>query len=368
MKQFVLSIIILFNIGNACATDFDKIDKQSESVPANLKTATEIAHYLTRNLSNPTDKTRAIFYWITQNIKYDVAGMNSYKTYSNTQELVDEVLKKRKGVCSNYSALFQALCQSIGIQSYIIDGYIRLNGKLMLEGHSWNAVYIANHFYDIDVTWSSGFVSGNKFKQQFSDKYFMVQPSEFIKTHMPTDPIWQFSTNPITFKDFDTNNFQKLNYTSNFNFVDSIRSISTLTTQENLSRKKLRVIHLGITNSFIKEELINLTNEIEDEELLAVTKKFNHGVEIYNNSILIYNKYVLNREKDNTISSTNIEKNLNLLTSSRSQLDMSLNILNEIKTRNRKLYAKITTLKNQINREHNIIDNEISTMRKSLNN
>jgi len=65
--------------GIMMGADYTKIDKQAESVPGNLKTAKEIARYLTKNLHTPTDKVRAIYYWMAHAIRYDVANMNSKK-------------------------------------------------------------------------------------------------------------------------------------------------------------------------------------------------------------------------------------------------------------------------------------------------
>jgi len=123
MKRVILIFILIFSTGIMMGVDYTKIDKRAESVPQNLKTAKDITRYLTKGLNTPTDKVRAIYYWMAHAIRYDIAKMNSNETYTDPQQLVDEVLKTRKGVCANYSALFHACCQSVGIQSYIIEGY-----------------------------------------------------------------------------------------------------------------------------------------------------------------------------------------------------------------------------------------------------
>lgn len=366
MRQFILTIFILLNVSTSFGADYNKIDKQSESVPANLKTAKEIAQYLTRNLTTPVEKTRAIYYWITHNIKYDLKKMKLNRTYTNPQELVNDVLQKRQGVCANYTALFQACCQSVGIQSFVIEGYVRQNGKLVLNGHAWNAVKIANKFYYIDPTWASGYVEGAKFKQKFYDEYFMISPVDFIKTHMPLDPLWQFSSNPITFKEFDANNFQKLEGSSNFNFSDSIKTLSVLSPLEKLQREKQRIKQCGISNSFVKEYIVYLTNNIDIEEHNLVAGKFNQAVKLFNNSVSAYNKYVFNRKKSNIITLNNAPILLDLLDSSRREAESASRILNELKTKDLKLSNEISNLKRAIETEFKNIGVEIQLINEYL--
>jgi hypothetical protein len=346
----------LCTIGLAFGADFSKVDKHAESVPGNLKTTKEIARYLTRNLNNTTDKTRAIYYWIARNIRYDVDKMNSNTFYTDPQELVDYALATREGVCSHYSALFQALCQSAGVQSYVIDGYIRQNGKLILAGHSWNAVVIGNQFYDIDVTWAAGYVAKNTFIQKFRDDFFLVNPSDFIKTHIPFDPIWQFSSNPITFKQFDSNNFKKQENFARFNFFDSIKMIPTLSPVERLKREKLRIINSGISNKLLVERISDLSANIDNEELKIATNSFNQAVGMFNDGVFVYNKYITSGSK--ILNPKTAQKFLVVLNLSRQKTVLAADIASSINTKDKKLNKQIATFKKDIQKRLAIIDQE----------
>ena len=362
MKRFFLFFLLMLSFGAVFSTDYSRIDKQSETVPDRLKTAPQIAAYLTRNLSLPTEKVRAIYSWIAHNIRYDVAKMKLTESYVNPQELADYALSKREGVCANYTALFNACCLSVGIQCYVIEGYVRQNGKLMLNGHSWNAVRMDNRFYEVDVTWAAGYVDNDKFIPKYKDEFFMVSPSVFIKTHMPDDPIWQFSSNPITFKEFDTTNFQKLSVKSTYNFSDSILMLSKQNTIEQLQHKRRRIIQCGITNSFIKSVMANLYNEATNEELRIQTEKYNRAVAEMNNGVIEYNKYVIFRQNSAIKSKEDTLKLLDLLKSASEKIQEASRILSTVKTDNLILSTDVKNFRKEIESKFMMIDTEISNV------
>jgi hypothetical protein len=360
MKRFSLLAFLLFTISTGFCADYSKIDMKSETVPSNIKTAKEIARYLTRHLTSPTDKTRAIYFWITHNIRYDVGMLKSNYRYTNPQELIDDVLAKRKGVCSNYSALFNACCQSVGIESYVIDGYIRQNGKLYLIGHSWNAVKIDNRFYNIDATWDAGHVTDGKFTQQFRDANFMIPPAEFIKTHIPFDPIWQFSTNPISFKDFDSGNFEKPEESAYLNFSDSIKTIVSLTPLESLKRQRQRIIRCGVSNKLITETIHELTLHIENQELKIEVAKFNNAVNLFNEGVQLFNKHFSTLRNTKAGSAKLDSKQLEALNQARQKTETASLVISQIKTKDLKLNSEVNTFKKTIEKQLIAINKEIS--------
>ena len=50
MKRTILFLFIILSCGSMSGTDYSKIDKQAESVPKNLRSAEDIARYLTKNI------------------------------------------------------------------------------------------------------------------------------------------------------------------------------------------------------------------------------------------------------------------------------------------------------------------------------
>lgn len=342
MKRTILFILLILNIGIVFSVDYTKIDKQAESVPQNLKTAQEITRYLTRNLSSQKDKVRAIYYWIAHTIRYDVSKMNLNETYTDPQELVDEVLKNRKGVCANYAALFNAFCKAAGIQSYIIEGYTRQNEKTIFIGHAWNAVKIDNKFYCIDATWASGYVNGRRYTQMFRDKFFMIPPVEFIRSHMAFDPVWQFSNNPITHNEFENGDFSNLKTASNFNYADSIKVLSGLSLSEKLSREDRRIIKSGVTNNLIRSQVALNQQQI-------ISEKYNLAAETFNSGVVKFNYYVQCKNKQFQNLSMGDDKILGLLSATRQSVESAERTLSNLKTNNNELNHSISDLEKTIN-------------------
>ena len=359
MKRVILILLLFVSAGILMGADYTKIDKRAETVPGNLRTAKDITRYLTKGLNSPTDKVRAIYYWMAHAIRYDIAKMNSNETYTDPQQLVDEVLKTRKGVCANYSALFQACCQSVGIQSYVIEGYTRQNEKIVPIAHAWNAVYIDGRFYNIDVTWAAGYVRGKKYFQQFRDNYFLISPPDFIKTHMPFDPVWQFSNNPVTHKEFETDDFTSLKKQSNFNFVDSINTLSGLSSVEKSKRENLRITKAGITNKMIREKVIQNQQSITTEEYNTSAVNFNKGV-------IKYNEYIQYKNTQFNKLAIKDDKILELLSSARQLFESAEESLSNLNPENTGLKNAIHSMGTSIKRMKISLDEEDAFMIKYI--
>ena len=361
MKQFIFIIFITFETSFAFSADYSKIDKQSASVPQNLKTVEEIAGNLTRNLTNQTEKVRAIYYWISHNIKYDMGMITSNKSATSTQELVDDVLKRRQGVCANYAELFRACCKSVGVESFVISGFTSQNGKLDKISHAWNAVLIDEKYYFIDATWAAGHEDNGKYIHEFNDQFFLIAPAEFVKTHMPFDPIWQFLNNPITNKEFENGDFTKLKIPSNYNYSDSIKIQKDLNPIDKLVRENRRISKSGLTNSLVREIVAHNQQNI-------VTLKYNQAVEVFNKSVEDFNYYILCKNKQFDGTNMKDDKILELLSNSRQKLQLvekTISFLNSdngnVNRMMKEMEISIKEMKNKLSVEDSFVDKYIKT-------
>ncbi|MEI7503594.1 MAG: transglutaminase domain-containing protein [Paludibacter sp.] len=366
MKKFILISLILLNINISYCKDYSKIDNQSKTVPGNLKTAEEIAKYLTRNITSPTDKVRAIYIWITHNIKYDLAKMNSNSTYFNSQDLVDDVLENRKGVCANYAQLFHSCCQAVGVQSHVINGYTKQDGKIANISHAWNAVKIEKQFFCIDATWAAGYLDGGKYVHTFRDDYFLISPTEFIKTHMPFDPIWQFSNNHISHKDFENANFSKIESGTNFNFNDSIKIMEKLDSLEKLVRENRRIFHSGITNPLIEAQFAYNQKSIENYKYNKMVERFQEAQDLFNKSVGDFNFYIISKNKqfDNTSLKNDII--LKMLSSTRNNMVSAENILKGIYSNNSEMNNSMNEMKSAIENLKSKLEKEDEFVKKYI--
>ncbi len=92
-----------------CADWFLRLNgKNTEPTPV-IK---ELAEKLTRGLTTPSDKTRAIYHWVVGNIRYVYVSMGfaGYETQS-----AEEILRDRYGDCKGGSSLLLALLKAAGI-------------------------------------------------------------------------------------------------------------------------------------------------------------------------------------------------------------------------------------------------------------
>jgi hypothetical protein len=174
------------------------------------------------------------------------------------------------------------MCKAIGIESYVISGYTtdKVSNKIPELGHAWNAVKIKGEYLLIDNTWAAGYlIQKGNYVHEFRDEYFLIPPKEFIKTHVPFDPIWQFLNNPISNINLENKDFSSLHETGNFNYKDSIATIKDLDAITQIDKIIKRIKHSGITNKLIKS-YVNAS--LEHLEIF----KFNKWGTNYNN---IYN-------------------------------------------------------------------------------
>lgn len=288
MKQVLLICLLLMPFNFIFSSDYSKIDEQSYYVPYQLKTPPEIAKYLTRNLRNDEEKVRAIYFWTANNIRYDVnqiPGTDYRYHVANNRNFLQEVLTSHKGVCQHYAMLFDTLCRSVGIKSYLIIGYTFQNKQISTLSHAWNAVMINGNYFDLDVTWSAGYIEDNKFREEFHDDFYMVAPSKFITTHIPFDPVWQFLNNPVNHYDVLKGDFSAVKKRGNFNYSDSLKAIANRDTLTNQMCENLRIQHAGATNELIK-------NYVDYNKWNIDLSKYNSAVKDFRKSVGSYNKYI----------------------------------------------------------------------------
>lgn len=300
MKKLIILLFLIISSVLFGQVDFKNIDDNSKNIPKHLTTAEDIAYHLTKDLNTDEEKIRALYVWVAHNIEYDVSYLDGEARYASTDKILKEVLTKRKGVCQHYSDLFNAMANSIGINSITVLGYVKdINGGIFNYDHCWNAVKIGSDYHLIDVTWSSGYLHNNKFIREFSDEYFMVEPMVFIKSHIPFDPVWQFLSNPITHTEFKNNDFSKLDISGSFLFEDHIYNMESLDKIARLEQTNKRIIESGITNQLIKTHIEENDIHITIEKLNKAIDSLNYGIKNFNMYREVKDKKFLNQETKN---------------------------------------------------------------------
>jgi hypothetical protein len=189
-----------------------RMEARIRRVPQNLMDQvfadpeTALSGVVTSLISGVSDqflKAKTIHDWICDNIAYDTgmffSGRVSAQDYAS-------VLKKKQAVCSGYANLFNEMARLAGIESIGINGYSKGFGYSGQIGrntdHAWNAVYISNKWYLIDVTWDAGSVDQRTFIKGYSTEWLFLDPRPFLYSHLPEENAYQYYAPVLTTADF----------------------------------------------------------------------------------------------------------------------------------------------------------------------
>ncbi|MDI6045208.1 transglutaminase domain-containing protein [Flavobacterium yafengii] len=313
MKNIYLVLFFFFSFMSfgQVNTGYSLVDAKMAVIPASSTTSTDaIAKYINSNFKTETDKIRAIFYWTASNISYDVANMFVINFNETEQEKIAKTLRTRKGVCIHYAVVFNELSQKIGIQSYIIDGYTKQNGKVSDLAHAWTAAKIDKKWYVFDPTWGSGYVNNGRFSKKINNYYFKAQPDKIIASHIPFDYLWQFSNYPITNNEFYEGKIQINKTKKYFDFEKEIIKYNALPEVDQLFTSAERIEKNGLKNAMIleryegkKQQLTYLRQNTNIEKLNAIVNEMNQAVVLLNDFIHYRNNKFKPTFSDDEISS-----------------------------------------------------------------
>nr|WP_315212054.1 transglutaminase domain-containing protein [uncultured Flavobacterium sp.] len=307
----VLFFFISFMSFGQVNTGYSLVDSKMAVIPASSTTSTDaIAKYINSNFKTETDKIRAVFYWTATNISYDVANMFAVNFNETEQEKIAKTLRTRKGVCIHYAVVFNELSQKTGIQSYIIDGYTKQNGKVSDLAHAWTAAKIDKKWYVFDPTWGSGYVNNGRFSKKINNYYFKAEPANIIASHIPFDYLWQFSNYPITNGEFYEGKIQINKNKKFFDFEKEITKYNDLSEADQLFASAERIEKNGLKNAMIleryegkKQQLTYLRQNTNIEKLNAIVNEMNEAVVLLNDFIHYRNNKFKPTFSDDEISS-----------------------------------------------------------------
>ncbi len=168
-----------------------------------------IANLLTKNLTDKTDKARAIFTWITHNIGFDLKNARNNDPEKNTAVLA---LLNRKTTGQGYASLFQDMCSSAGLRCLTVEGFIKYGpeqiGDTKTEkNHTWNVLQLGQSpeaWYYVDACRGSGYPDEDfkTFTKEFNPDYFFADLTIFNWEHYPDNTAWYLGPRVKNKKDF----------------------------------------------------------------------------------------------------------------------------------------------------------------------
>lgn len=295
---FFSLIICLINLNlysqKSEEANFDKIDKHARTkIPREIRISIgDLTNHLLDSTATDLEKVRAIYVWITHNIRYDVKA-TAFLGNRPDQENAVITLRTKKAVCEGYAVLFKAMCDTAQLKSHIVVGWTKgKKGKpdkvSRPRSHAWNVVFINDQWHLIDATWGAGWLKKKEFIRNFKEEYFLANPETFIFKHLPDDPIWQLLECPISFKTFkkgEAEITEKIKITScNYSFPDSIalwenleldeRNLKSAMNAYNYHKNNMTSRQLGnVYKKRAENNAEKITEETEEEEKIQLIEK-----------------------------------------------------------------------------------------------
>lgn len=309
----------------------------SHTPPGISQDIDKLVDYLKKTATCEKDIAKSFSYWIMQNISYDISGYinNEYNGNGTTGTLTG-----KKGVCQDFSELFEAMCDRAGIKCYTIIGYAKVfdykpGSRFERTNHSWNMVNLDGNNYLMDITWCSGYVACSRGTWRYVIKpdvsHLFMSPESFVENHLPADPQWQLLNYPVpmdAFQRYSSYTDMVKERSPYFNFTDSIRLYSNL--DKNAQELK------AAENAFkfypvVSEYSYHYYNE-------AVTYS-NTAIDLYNAAVTSYNKSIADNggiptsigDYNKTVVSnaiSNYSRAIKLLSKIRSYADSQINAQN----------------------------------------
>jgi hypothetical protein len=265
--------------------EFSTVDGKALAIPSSQTYSTSaIADYIKSSFQSDKERLRAAYAWVTANIKYNTDSMYSINWGGDPERKITAALRRRKGVCENYAAIFNDIAMKSGIQSFVVTGYTKQSGFIVRSGHCWCAVYVDNEWFFCDPTWDEGF--------RTNARYFLVSPNEFLNTHMPFDPLWQLQQYPLTQQEFNRGFSHSKKNLLAFNYLDSVKAFLQLDELHQLEASSRRMKEAGIITDLQKNWLSYTKMKIaifyEDDDM----NLYNSAVDDLNQASTIFNAYV----------------------------------------------------------------------------
>jgi protein disulfide-isomerase-like protein len=167
-----------------------------QSLPRNHDQIGYLADVLCGPFSSATDKARAIFSWLHENIAYDtVAFFGKNVKHREPTETISSGL----AVCAGYAGLFAAIALKAGLEAVVVGGHGKGYGYTAMKpcdrvpprdpsGHAWNAVRIDGGEWKLcDPCWGAGNVNNEVYNKHFSPSEFTMSNEDFGLKHFPED-------------------------------------------------------------------------------------------------------------------------------------------------------------------------------------
>ncbi|MDQ6889518.1 MAG: hypothetical protein M3Z56_04485 [Bacteroidota bacterium] len=323
----ILCCALVAKTQEASYADVDRIALNIPSAQTN--TTSGIASYINKHFDTDSKKVRAIYTWVASNIKYDAAHLHRVILDADREQKVTYAMERKRGVCENFAAIFTDICVKCGLRAYVIEGYTKQAGFIERAGHAWSAVYINNDWYLYDPTWDAGFKDGAHSISESNTNYFQAVPSEFIDTHMPFDPMFQFLDHPVSYEQFSKGYVKNNNSNSYFNYRDSISKYEKMDSLSRYLAAASRIEKNGNPSSLTSTKLKQLKMETEIIYQDKDVDLYNAAIADYKNAVGNF-KTFLNYRNNRFLPSKPMNETEAMLDNISNEITVAVNKLKEV--------------------------------------
>jgi len=337
--------LVMIQLATLASTpDWQKIESQFNKEKPRFRTIDDLAAYLKNHYPDDKQGAAALYWWLGNHITYDMAAYrnNSRSRIESQSEITSHTFAQRKGVCEGYAGIMDSVLQILNIPSYIIGGYTRQGQNISPVPHAWVAARIGGEWRLFDPTWAAGSLVGRKFEKRFDPAFFMIEPEQMRLTHMPYDPIWQFSHQIVSHQEFITQQ-QAINTAQkpHFAYLDSIAAFNALETSFQLLDEYNRILRYYYPHKAVNTRLEFLSENLEITRYNQEVNLLNQATTSYNNAVDAYNEWVNWRQQNGP---RNTQGSDQLLLNAGQHLSKSLEILSQLQQASRELDKGIKSL------------------------
>ncbi|SNR16709.1 transglutaminase domain-containing protein [Tenacibaculum jejuense] len=213
----------LFIVIAGYSQKFSTVDNVSRSAYKDVTSLMSLAQKIDYDFKTDEEKVRAIFIWLTYNMKYTYNPTNLLKSpeflvhydknhlhqilkYKKEKKLL-KAFNNREAVCEGFALIFKRVCDLMHIKNELVYGFTKSSGYTIgaipkAKNHVWNAVKINDKWIMIDATYGTGFIYNNIWKREFQERFFNADREMLCKTHFPSKTKWQRFLNQKELKDF----------------------------------------------------------------------------------------------------------------------------------------------------------------------
>ena len=128
----------------------------------------EIYNLIVDPNASSTANIKTIHDYIINNSKYD-SQRSDYNIISYKSDLAYGPLIQGYGICGGYSDAMQLFLEKLNIKNY----------KISSDSHVWNAVYLNDEWYHLDLTWDDPVTSNNS--NILQDDFLLITTNELLQ-------------------------------------------------------------------------------------------------------------------------------------------------------------------------------------------